>query len=211
MERKRLNRQESRHMTKTLLIDAAEGIFLREGFDHASVEQITEAAGFSRGAFYSNFIDKDHLLLAVLDKRRRDAASALKFFQGISSPVQQQKALRGWIVQQWRKTDCIALRAELSRRAQRNPALRSRLSEFYREEIRTIEQNLPLGIAPPSVIAIALIGASYGIGSMGFQESAELDLYCESAIRLLFDRLLGADAGAPIKQHETESNNESAT
>lgn len=66
MERKRLTRYESRLMTQKMLIDAAEEVFLRQGFEKASVEQITEAAGFSRGAFYSNLIDKDDLALAVL-------------------------------------------------------------------------------------------------------------------------------------------------
>ena len=77
MERKRLTRQESQLVTHAMLVDAAEVVFLREGFEHASVEQITEAAGFSRGAFYSNFNDKDDLALAVIDERRRDVAEAL--------------------------------------------------------------------------------------------------------------------------------------
>ena len=45
MERKRLTRQERRLMTHAMLVDAAEEVFLREGFEHASVEQIREATG----------------------------------------------------------------------------------------------------------------------------------------------------------------------
>ena len=137
MERKRLTRQESRLVTRAMLIDAAEGVFLRRGIEHASVEQITEAAGFSRGAFYSNFTDKDELALAVIDKRRRDVAIVLKTLQRISDPAEQRAAVRDWFSKQWRDRDWIALRIEFSRRAVRNPALEGRLAELCRQEVQT--------------------------------------------------------------------------
>jgi AcrR family transcriptional regulator len=43
-------------------------VFFRDGFENVSVEQITGAAGLSRGAFYLNFTDKDDLALAVIEK-----------------------------------------------------------------------------------------------------------------------------------------------
>ena len=45
-------------MTHRRLIEAAERLFVRKGFDEASVEEISETAGYSRGAFYSNFDNK---------------------------------------------------------------------------------------------------------------------------------------------------------
>ena len=45
-------------MTRRRLIEAAERLFVRKGFDEASVEEISETAGYSRGAFYSNFDNK---------------------------------------------------------------------------------------------------------------------------------------------------------
>ena len=46
---------------------AALGVFAERGVIGASVEEICEAAGFTRGAFYSNFADKDALVLALLE------------------------------------------------------------------------------------------------------------------------------------------------
>ena len=112
-------------MTRATLIDAAEKVFLREGFEHASVEQITEAAGFSRGAFYSNFSDKDDLALAVIDKRRREVARALRDVAAHLGSGKQRAAIRDWFSKQCRQTDWISLRLEFDRRAQRNPALES--------------------------------------------------------------------------------------
>ena len=43
------------------LIEAAERVFIRRGFDNASVEVISETAGYSRGAFSSNFDDTEQI------------------------------------------------------------------------------------------------------------------------------------------------------
>jgi AcrR family transcriptional regulator len=65
--RKRLTRDESRAQTRSRLIEAAGEVFAERGFYGASVEEIAERAGFSRGAFYSNFDSKEDLFLAVVD------------------------------------------------------------------------------------------------------------------------------------------------
>src|SRR5882672_9783732 len=65
--RKRLTRQESRAATRAKLVESAGEVFAERGFYGASVEEITERAGFSRGAFYSNFASREDLFLAVLD------------------------------------------------------------------------------------------------------------------------------------------------
>lgn len=55
-----------RAQTRDRLIEAAVGVFAERGVIGASVEEISERAGFTRGAFYSNFADKDELVLAML-------------------------------------------------------------------------------------------------------------------------------------------------
>jgi len=59
-----------REATKRRLVEAAIGEFARRGIDATSVEMLCEAAGFSRGAFYSNFASKDDLCLAILEHHR---------------------------------------------------------------------------------------------------------------------------------------------
>ena len=51
----RLNREESQARTRDLLIEAARNEIVKKGFALASVRDIADAAGFSQGAFYSNF------------------------------------------------------------------------------------------------------------------------------------------------------------
>ena len=62
----RLTRQEQREETRRKLIDVARAVFARVGFDASSIDAITEEAGFSRGAFYSNFDSKDELFLELV-------------------------------------------------------------------------------------------------------------------------------------------------
>ena len=62
----RLSREESRERTRPLLRRAAAASFAKHGFEGASVDQISEDAGFSRGAFYSNFADKEAIFLDLL-------------------------------------------------------------------------------------------------------------------------------------------------
>lgn len=55
----------SREKTRARLLDAAAQVFAEVGLDGASVEAVCERAGFTRGAFYSNFESKDELFLML--------------------------------------------------------------------------------------------------------------------------------------------------
>lgn len=54
-----------RARTQARLLSAARDAIAELGVHGASVEEICERAGFTRGAFYSNFADKDELVLAL--------------------------------------------------------------------------------------------------------------------------------------------------
>ena len=73
----RLSRQESRVATRTKLLDSAAQLFARGGYEGASVDLIAESAGYSKGAFYSNFESKEAIFLALLDLHKRREIDAL--------------------------------------------------------------------------------------------------------------------------------------
>lgn len=64
-----------RERTRERLLDAATAVFAEIGVAGASVEAVCERAGFTRGAFYSNFASKEELMLAV-DSRLAEAKIA---------------------------------------------------------------------------------------------------------------------------------------
>ncbi len=55
--------------TRARLLDAAFGVFAARGFGRASIEEVCEAAGYTRGAFYSNFGTLDELFFALYTQR----------------------------------------------------------------------------------------------------------------------------------------------
>ncbi|GAB7184079.1 ScbR family autoregulator-binding transcription factor [Kitasatospora sp. Ki12] len=57
-----------RPRTRAALLQAALETFAEYGFRAASIEQICERAGYTRGAFYSNFSSKEELFLALFDE-----------------------------------------------------------------------------------------------------------------------------------------------
>ncbi|HEV2814851.1 MAG TPA: TetR/AcrR family transcriptional regulator [Solirubrobacteraceae bacterium] len=62
----RLSRAESQARTRQALLDAAGEVFVERGLHRTSVEAIAERAGFTRGAFYSNFGSKEELFAELL-------------------------------------------------------------------------------------------------------------------------------------------------
>ncbi len=63
----RLSRVASQARTRRQLVATAQQLFLRDGYFATSLDRVAEAAGYSKGAVYSNFRSKDELCLAVLD------------------------------------------------------------------------------------------------------------------------------------------------
>jgi AcrR family transcriptional regulator len=64
----RISRQRTRsEATRRKLLEAAERIFAREGFEAARLEDIAATAGYTRGAFYANFESKADIFFALLE------------------------------------------------------------------------------------------------------------------------------------------------
>jgi AcrR family transcriptional regulator len=66
-----------RRQTQERLLDAALDVFAERGFHGASVEEVCERAGFSRGAFYSNYSSKTELFIALYHRQSERTMIAL--------------------------------------------------------------------------------------------------------------------------------------
>jgi AcrR family transcriptional regulator len=115
----------SRPATRERLLDAASEVFGERGFAAATVEEVCERAGFTRGAFYSNFATKEELLLALLD---REEAQVLERLSAAVDTATRDSSLvsvvtgRLFDLQPFGSGN-YGLRAELSLLAVRNPEL----------------------------------------------------------------------------------------
>jgi AcrR family transcriptional regulator len=65
----RLTRKEKQAHTRTCLMESAAKVFSRRGLQQASIDEVAEDAGYTKGAFYANFKNKEELFLAMLDER----------------------------------------------------------------------------------------------------------------------------------------------
>jgi AcrR family transcriptional regulator len=65
----RLSRKEKQAETRARLLEAANAVFARRGLHQASIDDVAEEAGFTKGAFYANFESKEDLFLAMLGER----------------------------------------------------------------------------------------------------------------------------------------------
>src|ERR1700677_4560553 len=67
-----------RQQTRDYLLQAAAEVFAERGFYAATLDEVAAAAGFTKGAVYSNFKNKEDLFLALLEDAYAREMSALK-------------------------------------------------------------------------------------------------------------------------------------
>ncbi|OJZ73514.1 TetR family transcriptional regulator [Mycobacterium paraffinicum] len=117
------------------ILDAATKVFAAEGFAGATIDAIGQAAGFTKGAVYSNFESKDELFLALLDRefelRSEQIAIALDRSDGDTAAAAREVS-RSVLDSVRDHSDYYVLLVEYWLRAQRDPQLRERLIERRR-------------------------------------------------------------------------------
>jgi len=121
--------------TRQRLLDGAVGVFADRGVLAASVEEICDRAGFTRGAFYSNYASKNDLVLALLEQDRERqqamvngvAASGL-VDRPVTSPDEigalVESAVRRFVSKRRLDRDWVMASAELRLYAAREPEIR---------------------------------------------------------------------------------------
>jgi AcrR family transcriptional regulator len=81
----RLTRLEQTERNRSLVLSAARRVFMERGYHGATLEQIAEEAGFSKGVVYSQFESKADLFLALLEGRIEErAAENAKLIENLS-------------------------------------------------------------------------------------------------------------------------------
>lgn len=142
--------------TRQRLFAAASKVFVRDGISGASVEDICAEAELTRGALYSNFADKNELVMAMIDDHVDRNMAELERLDEIASSPMEFVAL---IESPERRRDgpleiSPVLQMEFTLYALRNPANRTRLADHQRRWREVIEAVVRadcerLGVDPP--------------------------------------------------------------
>ena len=120
-----------RERTRERLLDAAFEKFAEHGIHGTSIEAVCEAAGFTRGAFYSNFETKDELMLALTERvageKIDEVAERVAVLQERGEDLEPGALVRQLLDVAFDKKQGILLTSEIRTRAMRDP----RLAETY--------------------------------------------------------------------------------
>ncbi len=127
----RMLRAERKARTKSELVEAARTVFLGRGFHGASLDEIAEEAGYTKGAVYSNFDGKDDLFLAAFEDhfRRRAEMYAGVIFDQANIEDSYRVVGRMWRDANERDPEWARLLTEFLIHASRDEALRAAVQE----------------------------------------------------------------------------------
>lgn len=198
--RKRLTRVESQAQTQKRLLDAAAAIVARRGFAGASIEDIAEAAGYTRGAFRANFKTKDTLFLALAERTIQAAIAEIHSTMAASqSPEETQKNLRAaYACYTGKDKETFLLLTEAQLYALRNPRFGKKLTALfdaiYDELVRSVEhfkaQSKYTDTA--SAVQLVLIGFALSHGLIMYNLLSPQrypDEMVSDSLKFVFDRI----------------------
>jgi AcrR family transcriptional regulator len=199
---KRLTRKEKQAETRQRLLSAAERVFLRRGLQGSSVEEIAAEAGFTRGAFYSNFKSKDELFVELLQDRvyRQYAQMAEEAQEQPGTPRERlrwgtervrdvQKGEKGrWLFRLWLECLTQAARDEEFRELAASfwSGNRTLVAGQIKATFKEVGRKPPL---PTDQIATAMIALDVGLAVQHLVDPEEVPL---EAYVPLFDLLFGS-------------------
>jgi AcrR family transcriptional regulator len=176
-----------RQHTRDLLMDAAQQVFARRGFEGASLEEIAQTAGYTRGAIYKNFGSKEELFLAVNRRYNERFLETFAFPEGANLATTDLAV----IARQWREMlerdgpESMAMFLEFQLYLLRNPEARERLADQRRQFTEMVagfidEQSRHLGVSwriPVTTVARLVLATADGIHLADYLDPSEEDLY----------------------------------
>ena len=183
----RLTPERRKELTRDALVDAAATLFARKGFVAASLDEIAETAGFSRGAIHFHFDSKDDLFVAVLERYhdRLLAASVARALADDAFPGDPATTAAAWKeIHDEGGGDHVLLNLEFRTYALRNPSFARRAAKLEAEA----------GAATAEVLAQR--AETHGLRwTMPIEQVTEL-LYATSGGLLERDAVSGANSEA---------------
>ena len=189
--------------TRERVLEAASEVFAERGFHGATVEDICERAGFTRGAFYSNFSSKDDLVLELSRRHaedlvgrvrrasKRERATAEEVLRDVFAALaDDSRSKERWLVLTTEFT-LHAIRDATARRAwaAQQRRVRDELVTVVDEAVARQELRLPI---PTELFVLAAISLAQGSMTQRLVEPRSLSV--GELERTVLPILLGVDA-----------------
>jgi AcrR family transcriptional regulator len=191
--KKRLGREESQQVTRDKLFDTATDLMIKKGFHAASVNTISEEAGYSKGAFFSNFSSKSELLLQLTQRFKRVEIDRLGSTLAAGYTAEQlTQGLNAYIDTLKNNTNCAILDAEMQLIALRDEEFAKHYYDLHEENSEALGKLITIifnhaGKKPPlpyAALARTFTALSEGLILQGHKDpAAEIKLVLNSLIQ----------------------------
>lgn len=184
--------------TRAALIASARHVFATRGFEGASLDEIADAAGYTRGAIYRHFADKEDLFFAVSDAVNTEVldtfAEELDLEAGATLD-DNRLAAATWMKALAGNREIWALNLEFSLYQYRNPAVQERSADQRRQSQSTVTSFMEhywaeQGITPK--VPVETISAILLNASDGFVQAARVDPGTEELFATFLDLFIPA-------------------
>ncbi len=190
----RVSRTDSQLETKAQILKAAEAAFAQLGFAGAAVDKITAQAGYSRGAFYSNFKSKEDLFLSLIETKMTALLSELELL--LRSPEESlQLQVREYYLNQARDKILTLIMTEFLMVGIRNAKLRSRVAVINKSYLDAMGKIISI-VSKKSKLesqkaASILLAAGQGLMLFHFGNEKVFDQkYIEQSMTLLYQKFI---------------------
>jgi AcrR family transcriptional regulator len=191
MAQRRLTRKERQAHTRARLMRSAATVAARRGLERASLDEVAEEAGFTKGAVYANFRSKEDLFLAILDERFAERVEELDrvLAAGGTPEEQARRAARDFMRAIEAEAEWERLFFEFALYASRNEAFRKELVKRY----RGLRQ-------PPKQVAAMTFAMANGIALERLLEPEAVPDDLAPTMMATFFRGLRAQAGGGLSE-----------
>lgn len=197
--RRRLSRDESRHETRRRLLESARQLFARQGYGGCSVDAIAEGAGYSKGAFYSNFESKEAVFLELLREHKAAVLGEVAgLFEKGGDVIQILAGVEAFFREQEKDSYWCLLSLEFQLMAARDPVFHAQFLEMFRAERQQIAAfvaalHAKAGVLPPlppEQLAAGLYSLFQGVQLQGLADPEGIPHGLPSALLTLFQGAL---------------------
>ncbi|MEU7633782.1 TetR/AcrR family transcriptional regulator [Nocardia sp. NPDC049220] len=152
-----------------MLITTAKRLFLADGYQATTIDKVAAAAGFTKGAVYSNFRTKDGLCLAVLDEIRGERVAEIADILSAPTTAGRLQRIAAWAEHVIDDPNWTQLELEFSVQARHNDQLRVELATRLNAIVDMISTALRATDdvdtqVPPAEAAVAMLALGVGLG-----------------------------------------------
>lgn len=197
---KTLTRQQLRiQETQARLLEAAEEVFVRDGFEGAQLDEIATTAGRSKGSVYTHFKNKEDLFLALFERRTRSYVEKIaNKIQKCADQKQSLAAFRQFCIELIRDKAFSILTLEFKLYALRHPESKDRFRRVFEISRTTTDDRLYVQMfgeltretRADDDLALAALGPM--ISGLILESNFEPDVLSDKKLRRVLGRIFDA-------------------